>query len=65
MEWVGAYYAAENEYKLEYRGDPVLDPNDLIYLESRVVDELMVRLEETDLKYTGRLSGTLRARREK
>lgn len=65
VEWVGAYYAAENEYKLEYRGDPVLDPNDLIYLESRVVDELMVRLEETDLKYTGSLSGTLRARREK
>ena len=65
VEWVGAYYAAENEYDLEYRGDPVLDCNDLIYLESRVVDDLMVRVEETDLKYTGSLSGKLKARREK
>lgn len=65
VEWVGEYYAAENEYTLTYRGDPVLDCNDLIYLESRVIEDLMVRLEETDLKYSGSLSGTLKARREK
>ncbi len=65
VEWVGEYYAAENEYELEYRGDPILDCNDLIYLESRMIDDLMVRLEETDLKFTGSLSGKLRARRKK
>lgn len=65
VEWVGEYYAADNEYDLDYRGDPVLDCNDLIYLESRVIEDLLVRLEETNLKYTGSLSGTLKARREK
>lgn len=62
-EWVGEYYQSANEYEMEYRGDPILDPNDLVYLESKVVDKFMIRLEETELKYTGGLSGTLKARR--
>lgn len=65
IEWVGKYYASENEYAIQYRGDPVLDANDLIYMESRVADELMVRLEEVELQYTGGLRGNLRARRRK
>lgn len=65
VEWVGGYYASENEYKLSYRGDPVLDPNDLAYLESRVVDNFMIRLEEVELKFSGGLSGMIKARREK
>lgn len=65
VEWVGAYYASENEYKLSYRGDPILDPNDLAYLESRIVDDFMIRLEEIELKYSGKMSGTIKARREK
>ena len=64
-EWLGEYYAGGNEYKINYRGDPVLDGNDLMYLESRAVDKLMVRLEEIMLKYNGTLSGTLTARRLK
>ena len=63
VEWVGEYYAGENEYKINYRGDPVLDGNDLVYLESLVVKDLMVRLEEVNLKYSGSLSGNLKARR--
>jgi len=63
VEWVGEYYAGENEYKINYRGDPVLDGNDLVYLESLVVKDLMVRLEEVSLKYSGSLSGSLKARR--
>ena len=64
-EWVGEYFAGGNEYKINYRGDPVLDGNDLVYLESRAVDKLMVRLEEVTLKYNGSLSGSLTARRRK
>lgn len=63
-EWVGAYYKNGNRYELKYRGDPILDYNDLAYLESRYVEKLMVRLEEVGLKYSGAISGTLVARRK-
>ncbi len=64
VEWVGAYYKGGNQYELKYRGDPILDPNDLAYLESRYVQDLMVRLEQVGLNYTGSLSGNLVARRK-
>lgn len=63
-EWVGAYYKNGNRYELKYRGDPILDYNDLAYLESRYVENLMVRLEEVSLKFSGAISGTLAARRK-
>lgn len=63
-EWVGEYYKNGNRYELKYRGDPILDYNDLAYLESRYVENLMVRLEEVSLKYSGAISGTLVARRK-
>lgn len=63
-EWVGAYYKSGNRYDLKYRGEPILDYNDLAYLESRYIDDLMVRLEEVGLNYSGALSGTLVARRK-
>ncbi len=64
VEWVGEYYKSGNQYELSYRGDPILDYNDLAYLESRYVEDLMVRLEEVSLNYSGALSGTLVARRK-
>ncbi len=63
VEWVGDYYRGGNEYELSYRGDPRIDYNDLVYLESKYVDDLMVRLEEVGLTYEGSISGTLVARR--
>lgn len=64
VQWIGKYYKSANQYELKYRGDPVLDYNDLTYLESRYVKDLLVRLEEVGLNYTGALSGTLVARRK-
>lgn len=64
VEWVGEYYKGRNRYELKYRGDPILDCNDLIYLESQYVTDLIVRLEEVGLNFAGNLSGTLVARRK-
>lgn len=64
VAWVGEYYKGRNKYELKYRGDPILDCNDLAYLESRYVDELLLRLEEVALKFEGSLSGSLVARRK-
>lgn len=63
VEWIGEYLASGNKYELSYRGDPILDFNDLVYLESRYVEDLMVRLEEVGLNFSGSLSGTLVGRR--
>ena len=64
VEWIGNYYSAENEYELEYRGDPALEMNDLAYLESKYVNNLMVRLESIETSYKGSISGKIIARRE-
>lgn len=64
VEWVGEYYKGGNQYELKYRGDPILDCNDLTYLESQYVADLIVRLEEVGLNFAGSLSGTLVARRK-
>ena len=64
VEWVGEYYKGQNQYELKYRGDPILDCNDLVYLESMYVQDLLVRLEEVTLKFQGNLSGSLVARRK-
>ena len=64
VEWVGEYYKGGNQYELKYRGDPILDCNDLTYLESQYVADLIVRLEEVGLNFSGSLSGTLVARRK-
>lgn len=63
-EWIGEYYKSRNQYELKFRGDPILDCNDLAYLESKYVEDLLVRLEEVALKFSGSLSGTLVARRK-
>ncbi len=65
VEWVGNFYRSGNQYELRYRGDPILDCNDLAYLENKYVSDLLVRLEEIGLNFAGGLSGTLVARREK
>ena len=64
VEWIGEYYKGRNMYELKYRGDPILDCNDLAYLESKYMEELLVRLEEVALKFEGNMSGTLVARRK-
>lgn len=64
VEWVGEYFKGRNMYELKYRGDPILDCNDLAYLESQYMENLLVRLEEVTLNFQGNLSGALVARRK-
>lgn len=64
VEWVGEYYASGNQYSLKFRGDPALECNDLTYLESQYVENLMVRLEEIKTEYSGFISGQITARRK-
>ena len=43
-EWLRDYYDDDLEYSLTYRGDPILDADDLIYLENRFVANNEIRI---------------------
>ncbi len=62
-EWLGNYYANNISYDVEYRGDPILDAADIIYMESAIVDNLQVEVEKNKLSFNGAFSGNLELRR--
>lgn len=47
------YYSNDVEYQLSYRGDPVIDADDCIYLENKFVDKNYVRIESEELSTSG------------
>ena len=45
-KWLRDYYDDDIEYDLRYRGDPILDADDVIYLENHFVAYNEIRIEE-------------------
>lgn len=62
--WVGDYLRADREYDLQYRGEPRIDANDIMFLENKYVPDLLLRAYQHTLKFNGSLSGTIKARRD-
>ena len=48
-EWVGEFYTAGTEYSINFRGEPALDCDDLIYLENKFVPKNLIRITEETL----------------
>lgn len=48
-DWLLDYYANDVAYTINYRGEPALDPDDLIYIENRFVEKNLVRITETNI----------------
>lgn len=44
-EWLAVYFAADTEYTISYRGEPALDVDDQIFVESPYVDANIMRIE--------------------
>lgn len=63
-DWIGDYMKADREYDLQYRGEPRIDANDIVFLENKYVPDLLLRIYEHTLKFNGALSGTIKARRD-
>ena len=64
-EWEGDYYFANKEYDIEYRGEPRIDANDIVFLENKVVPNMLVRIYSHVLNFSGgALSGSITARRD-
>lgn len=62
-EWIGNYYANNISYDVQYRGDPVLEAADIIFMESDIVNSLQVEVETHKLNFNGAFSGSLQLRR--
>lgn len=62
-EWLGSYYANNIEYEINYRGEPRLDIGDIVFLESKSMDNLQIQLYEHKLDFGTGLSGSIKARR--
>jgi len=48
-EWLKDYYDDDLEYTLTYRGDPIIDADDLLYLENNFVSNNEIRVSEESI----------------
>lgn len=62
-EWMGNYYANNISYSADYRGDPVINAADIIYMDSDVLNNLQVEVEKATLTFNGAFGGSLELRR--
>lgn len=64
-QWIGDYLISDREYDLSYRGEPRIDANDLAFLENKYVPDMLIRIYDHTLNFSGgALSGTIKARRD-
>jgi len=47
--WLSEYFANDIDYSISYRGEPALDPDDLIYTENKYVEKNLVRITSTQI----------------
>ena len=64
-EWLAEYFANDIDYVISYRGEPALDPDDLIYTENKKVEKNLIRITGTQIDTSTGMSMTckLNARR--
>lgn len=64
-EWLAEYFANDIDYVISYRGEPALDPDDLIYTENKNIEKNLVRITSTQIDTSTGMSMTckLTARR--
>ena len=48
-EWLSEYFKNDVEYKIQYRGEPALDPDDQIYIENKFVEKNLIRVTDTQI----------------
>ena len=61
--WLADYYASNIEYDVAWRGDPCIEVNDLINVESTINENVLTRLFQNVLNYNGAWSGSFQARK--
>jgi hypothetical protein len=54
--WLGEYFDNDIEYDVTYRGDPVIDCDDVIYLENKFVEKNLIRVTDETLNTSAGIS---------
>lgn len=62
-EWLGNHYKNNILYNVNFRGDPKLNASDIIYMDSRVYNNLQVEIQKNEFSFDGSFSGKLELRR--
>ncbi len=57
-DWLTEYYNNDVEYKIQYRGEPALDPDDQIYTENKFVERNLIRITSTQIDTSAGMSMT-------
>ena len=57
-EWLSEYFNNDVQYTISYRGEPALDPDDLIYIENKFVEKNLVRITDTQIDTSTGMSMT-------
>ena len=64
LDWMVDYYDDDIEYSVDYRGEPALDCDDVIYLDNQYVSKNYVRVTESTINTSqGMSKSTLKLRR--
>lgn len=64
LDWMIDYYDDDIEYSVDYRGEPALDCDDVIYLDNQYVSKNYVRVTESTINTSqGMSKSTLKLRR--
>lgn len=61
--WLANYYTSNVLYSVSYRGDPRIQANDIVSLESQYLTNMQTYVESSTLSFNGAFSGTLELRR--
>lgn len=48
-DWLKEYFSNDVDYVIAYRGEPALDPDDLIYTENKYVEKNLIRITSTQI----------------
>lgn len=52
-DWFLDYYDDDIEYTLQYRGDPILDADDTVFLENQFVYDNLIRIQSEEISTSG------------
>lgn len=61
--WLANHYSNNVTYSVNYRGEPRLEAGDIIKMESTVLKDLQVEIEQHNIQFDGGFSGSLTMRK--
>lgn len=62
-EWIAAYVGEQKDYAFNWRGDPAVESNDVIYIQNTFLPKMKLRILKNTINFNGALSGSIEGRK--